>query len=246
MWLNLIIGALFIVLGLVVHVGKMYFLISGYNTMRKEKKANVDIRRLARLVGIYSYINGGVFLLMGILQAAGLKLSMMPAFIFLMISSFVLTLMSKRYDYNLVDQHGRLRKGAGKKIIIPIGILVVTFAFVAVLMFFSAQDTEVSFLDEGLEIHGMYGDVYAWETIRGVELMESLPTIELRTNGSALGSTLKGNFRTTEFGAVKLFVDADVPPFIYFEAGNTRIIFNLADEDETKAAYEELKTQLQL
>jgi hypothetical protein len=88
--------------------------------------------------------------------------------------------------------------------------------------------------------------VYAWETIHDVELMESLPRIELRTNGSALGSKLKGHFRTTELGSVKLFVDADVPPFIYFEAGDDRVIFNLSDETETKAAYEKLKTQLEL
>ncbi|HAF60527.1 MAG TPA: DUF3784 domain-containing protein [Bacillota bacterium] len=246
MWLYIIIGVVFIVLGLAVHVGKMYFLISGGSILRRKRKANLDVAKIARLVGIFSYANGGIFLLMGILQAAGVRVSMMPAFIFLMASSLVLTVMSQRYDYDIFDQHGRLRKGAGKKLAVPIVILTATIVFVAVLMFFSAQDTEVSFLNEGLEIHGMYGDVYAWETIHDVELMESLPRIELRTNGSALGSKLKGHFRTTELGSVKLFVDADVPPFIYFEAGDDRVIFNLSDETETKAAYEKLKTQLEL
>ena len=199
MWFNLIIGV-FLLPWTVGSCGQNVFPYFGYNTMRKEKKANVDVRKLARLIGIYSYVNGGIFILMAILQAVGLKISMMPAFIFLMISSFALAVMSQRYDYNVFDQRGRLRKGAGKKIIIIIAVMVITFVAVAVLMFFSAQDTKVSFLDEGLKIHGMYGDVYPWETIGKVELMESLPAIELRTNGSALGSTLKGHFRTTELG----------------------------------------------
>lgn len=53
-------GVFFIAMGLAVHVFKWYFLISGYNTMPKEKKANVNTEGLGRLMGIYSYVNGGV------------------------------------------------------------------------------------------------------------------------------------------------------------------------------------------
>ena len=243
MWFYLAIGALFIILGLAVHVGKFYFLISGYNTARKKNKANIDVRRLARLIGIYSYINGGLFLLMGVLDAAGVDPPMLPVTIFLILSSVALAVMSQRYDYNVFDERGRLRKGAGKKLIMPGVIMVATLVFVGVVMFFSAQETEVSFLDEGLEIHGIYGDVYRWEEMNNVQLLEELPNIEVRTNGSAVGSKLKGNFRTTEFGAVKLFVDADVPPFIYFERDNTRIIFNYVDAEDTKTTYQQIKAK---
>ena len=243
MWVYLIIGASFILLGLAVHVGKFYFLISGYNTARKKNKANIDVRRLARLIGIYSYINGGLFLLMGVLDAAGVDPPMLPVTIFLILSSVALAVMSQRYDYNVFDERGKLRRGAGKKLIMPGVIMVATLVFVGVVMFFSAQETEVSFLDEGLEIHGMYGDVYSWEEISNVQLLEELPNIEVRTNGSAVGSKLKGNFRTTEFGAVKLFVDADVPPFIYFERDDTRIIFNYVDAEDTKTTYQQIKAK---
>jgi len=64
----------------------------------------------------------------------------------------------------------------------------------------------VTFLEEGLQIHGMYGEVFEWDSIEDVILMEELPAIVMRTNGSALGSNLKGYFRTKEFGSVKLFV----------------------------------------
>jgi len=65
MWF-FIIGAFFITIGLAVHVLKWYFLIAGYNTMPKEKKTNVDTKSLGRLMGIYSYVNGGVFIVVGV------------------------------------------------------------------------------------------------------------------------------------------------------------------------------------
>ena len=66
-------GVFLIVMGLLVHVFKWYFLISGYNTMSKEKKAKVNTEGLGRLIGMYSYVNGGVFIVLGVLHALDLK-----------------------------------------------------------------------------------------------------------------------------------------------------------------------------
>jgi len=49
-------------------------------------------------------------------------------------------------------------------------------------------------------------------SIENVSLKEELPTIQIRTNGSALGSKLKGHFKTKELGSVKLFVNTENPP----------------------------------
>jgi hypothetical protein len=95
-------------------------------------------------------------------------------------------------------------------------------------------------LDEGLQVHGMYGEIYAWESIEEIELSEELPNIEMRTNGSGFGSHLKGHFRTTEYGVVKLFVNANKPPFIYLQSNGKIAIFNLADAQKTEEAYEEI------
>lgn len=240
MWFNFIIGGFFIAIGLAVHVFKWYFLISGYNTMSKEKKANVDIKSLGRLIGIYSYVNGGAFIMMGILHALEQKLGMTPIIIFFGISTVYLLIKAQKYDGNIYDENGKLRKGAEKQLVVSVGIAVVTFIFVAVLMFFSLQPTKVTFLEEGIQIHGMYGEVYSWESIEDVELIEELPNIEMRTNGSALNSSLKGHFRTTEFGSVKLFVNTQKPPFIYLKTDNGITIFNMENKDETEGIYEEI------
>jgi hypothetical protein len=240
MWFYIIIGVFFIAIGLAVHLFKWYFLISGYNTMSKEKKANVDTKGLGRLMGIYSYVNGSVFIVMGVLQAMGLKPGITPAIVFFSITTVYLLIKAQKYDGNIFDENGKLRKGAGKKLVVPVGIVFVTLIFVAVLMYFSSQSTKVTFLEEGVKIHGMYGNVYTWDSIEAVKLMEELPAIERRTNGSALGSNLKGHFKTRELGSVKLFVNTEKPPFIYLETDDGVTIFNMKNADETQEIFTEI------
>lgn len=43
----IIIAFLFIILGILIKYGKMYFLIAGYNTMSKEEKEKYDIEGIA-------------------------------------------------------------------------------------------------------------------------------------------------------------------------------------------------------
>ncbi len=244
MWVFIIIGVIFIFIGIAIHVFKWYFLISGYNTMSKEKKAKVDTKGLGRLMGIYSYINGGIFIVMDILHALNLKPALTPAIVLFGISTVYLLIRAQKYDGNVYDENGKIRKGAGKQLILPVGITVATLIFVVFLMFFSSQSTKVTFIEGGLKLHGMYGDVYSWDSIEDVELIEKLPTIQLRTNGSALGSNLKGHFKTKELGSVKLFVNTKIPPFIMFSTDNRVIIFNMENEDETKEIFIEITNQI--
>ena len=240
MWIYFVIGVFFVAIGLAVHVCKWYFLIAGYNTMPREKKAKVNTEALGRLMGVYSYVNGGVFIGMGILYALGLKPGMTPVMIFFGVTTVYMLIKAQKYDGNIFDETGKLRKGAGKLLALPIGIVAVTLIFVAVLMFFSSQATKVTFLEEGLQIHGMYGEVYVWNSIEDVILMEELPTIVMRTNGSALGSNLKGYFRTEEYGSVKLFVNTQKPPFIYLHTAERITIFNMETSEQTEATYDEI------
>jgi len=239
-WIYYLIGGIFILLGLPVHRLKWYFLIAGYNTMPKEKKANVDTEGLGRLMGIYSYVNGGAFLLTGLLYACGLKPGPAPAILLLLVSNIYLLIKAPKYDGNIYDQEGKLRQRAGKKSAFSAAFAAATLIFVAVLMFFFSRPTKVTFLEEGLQIHGLYGELYSWESIDEARLMEELPAIERRTNGSAVGSHLKGHFRTKELGPVKMFVDAQKPPFIYLEADGRVVIFNMKSAPETRETFREI------
>jgi len=245
MWAYLLIGLSLIGMGILVHVFKWHFLIAGYNTMPKEKKANVDTKGLGRLVGTYLYFNGIVFILAGAVDALGFKMAIAPALVIFGISTIFLLIRAKKYDGNVDDKSWEPGKGIWKKVGMPGIINTVVLIFVAVVMFFASQSTKVTLLDEGIKIHGMYGEVYKWESINDVKLMDELPAIERRTNGSALGSNLKGYFRTSEFGQVKLFVNAQKPPFIYLETDGRIAIFNLKNADETKEVYKEILKQME-
>ena len=152
---------------------------------------------------------------------------------FFSISTIYILIKAQKYDGNIYDEKGKLREGAWKQLALPVVVIVVTIIFVAVLMFFSSQSTKVTFLEQGIEIHGMYGQLYAWEIIDRVELREELPAIEMRTNGSAVGSKLKGYFRTRELGG-QVVCRYGKPPFIYLKTDEGIIIFNMDKADQTK------------
>ncbi|SHJ47374.1 hypothetical protein [Parasporobacterium paucivorans] len=141
---------------------------------------------------------------------------------------------------NNFDNDGERQKGVSR------GITVTTIIAVLVLVIISSQPTKVTFLDEGLKIHGMYGDVYEWESVENVRLLDELPEIGVRTNGSAIGPNLKGYFSTQAYGTVKLFVNTGKPPFVFFEYKGKIIIFNLINAEKTKLTLENIliKTEM--
>lgn len=124
------------------------------------------------------------------LHAFGYKQVLMPAMVFFGISIVYVLIKAQKYDGNIYDKSGKLREGAWKQLLLSAGIVFVTGIFVAIMMITSFKQSKVTFLKEGIEIHGMYGGVYSWESIETIKLMDELPTIERRTNGSALGSNL--------------------------------------------------------
>jgi hypothetical protein len=113
--------------------------------------------------------------------------------------------------------------------------------FVASVLIWAYKDTEVTFNEEGMEIHGMYGGYYTWAAIKNVELKEDLPTIQLKLNGSSLCGKLKGHFRSRELGNIKVFLDKRVSPFIYFDNRGKKIIFNLHNSESTIRAFERIR-----
>jgi hypothetical protein len=63
------VGLLLISIGLIVHLGKQYDLIAGYNTMDEQKKRRFDIIKYARLFGVTFYIMGTLLVLFALLFA---------------------------------------------------------------------------------------------------------------------------------------------------------------------------------
>ncbi len=119
-------------------------------------------------------------------------------------------------------------------------LTVATFVGVGWLMSWGGQETECLVTDPQIEITGMYGEEIQRSDIAELDLRDELPTITSRTNGYAMGDTLKGWFATEELGKAKLFVHADSPPFIYMETPEYWVIYGSDDPDQTRALYDEL------
>lgn len=241
----LLMACLFLFLGLSIHKFKWYFLISGYNTMSKEKQAKVDVARLGKLMGLYGYFNALLFLLMACVEWFDIGVPQTPFWVLFVVSTGLLLVKAQKYDGNLFDEQGKWRKGAWRQLIVPGVIIGAVVIGVGILIYFALQPLEVNVRDNALEITGSYGDVYTWDSMQQLQLLEELPTIEYRSNGSAVGSHLKGYFKTKEHGTVKLFVDTEAPPFILFESDGEIIIVNLSTKTDTLSLYTNMEKRVQ-
>ncbi len=227
-------------MGYLIRFRRMYWLMSGYNTMSKEKKKNVDVEHLGPFMGNMLFVLAGI-LLVGMLllvtgQAAlgGIVLALMlPAIIYLLIAA-------QKYDGNTRQANGTMRPGAK----ILIGFIVVSIiglvGFVGFLVFRSAQPGVLAVTDGTLNISGMYGQQIPVSEMQKVELIDTLPRIERRTNGSAVGSRLRGHFTMEGIGAVMLYLDKSQPPFIHIEAGTRKVYLNAATPEATRQLYGEI------
>ncbi len=241
MWLLLIIGLVFIFLGVGIQKLKWYFLISGYNTMSQEKKARVDVDKLGAFIGKYLYMTGIVLILFGVLLRLGVESLTLPLIIFFAVSTVFVLIKAQTFDGNVYDENGQLRKGPGKQLVLIISIIAIILIFVIAILVYSSQATKVTLDQESLTIQGIYGKTIPWTDIHDVQLINDLPTIEKRTNGSSFNSHLKGHFRTTEHGAVMLFLTTNVSSFIYLETDNHIIFFNTTTTAETTTLFKNIQ-----
>lgn len=240
MWLYFLLGTASIIMGLLVHKGKAYFLISGYNTYSKEKKKNVDVVSIAKYMGYYGYLNGVVAYIGGVLTVFEVKNIAGPVIAFFLISTGVLLVKLQKYDGNMFDKEGKLKKEGKRQLMVTGIITLATVLFVGAVMFFSTRPTQILLNETSLEIQGMYGEEVQYGDIETLKLLEKLPAITMRTNGSAVGAKLKGHFNTKEYGSAKLFLDKSKPPYIFMETKSRIFIFNLSSAEETRQLFNEL------
>jgi hypothetical protein len=92
--------------------------------------------------------------------------------------------------------------------------------------------------------NGLYRNTVSYSTIRSIELDSELPAIGMKTNGFAARNTLRGNFRVDTWGTARLYVNADVPPFVVVDTGERHIAINFADPMRTRGLYADLKSHI--
>ncbi len=231
---------LLVLLGYLIRFRRMYFLISGYNTMPAEKKKRVDTEGLGRLMGNSLFAMGGIVfagmtLMAARLATAGLivLLSIVPVIVYLLITA-------QKHDGSTRDESGRMKTGIRILIAVIIAFLLVLTGGIAYSLDYNSKPVTVVTTGQTMEIKGMYGLTIERAAIKGITFQETLPAILRRTNGFAVGSHLKGNFTMETFGHVKLYIDRSIPSFIIIQTAGSPIILNQGSVADTKALYDAL------
>ncbi|UTT43584.1 DUF3784 domain-containing protein [Exiguobacterium aurantiacum] len=242
MWGFIIAALILYLLGFAVHRLGWHFLISGYNTMKREDKARVNIKAVARLLGFMCYGIATIFLLIAAIHGLGfgLDIPVEPFFILMLVLVVVTLWRAQKYDGNIYDEDGNIRPG-GKKRLIPL-VVVLTFlvTFVPGLWFWFSQPTEVTLTDSALVIEGVYGETVPYDEIETVTLTYR-PSLDRRTNGAAVGSRLTGHFRTTGGEDVLVFLDRDIEATVRIDWSGKPIYVNVESNEATEALYEEVR-----
>ncbi|KLU64467.1 hypothetical protein DEAC_c36690 [Desulfosporosinus acididurans] len=143
-----------------------------------------------------------------------------------------------KVDSNNVDNSSKKRM----LICIRVGAIITVLAMsgVGTLMYFSNKQASYTIQGGTLKISGEYGEVIKLSDIAGIAIKDQIPEIRLKTNGSGLGSMLKGYFKLKGIGQAKLFVDTQKPPFIFINAKSGLRIVNTEEPSETDILYKKL------
>jgi hypothetical protein len=239
-------AAILNIISYAVKYRKAYWLISGYNNMSSDKKKNVDIEGLANFVsGICLgfaalLVLGFIFLLQGM---TGAGMAVFALFIPLIIYTLI---KSQSFDSGAYTNEGRMKKGPKAMIIAVSAFMIIVAVGVAILLGMSSKPAEFALTEGVFHISGLYGQDIAVGDIGELQITDTMPEVLARTNGSELGTKLKGNFRLEGYDKAVLFVDISKPPFILVrtKASDKTYIFNCEDSSATIALYEKLKTEL--
>jgi hypothetical protein len=113
-----------------------------------------------------------------------------------------------------------------------------------ILIISGRKETKYDFSDSAFTINGMYGLSVDYSKVIRIDTISSLPRIRVRTNGYALGNTLKGNFRLYDQTKVKLFVEKGIPPYIHIKTDETELYLNLKDPVATADLFKKITTRL--
>jgi hypothetical protein len=219
-------------------------LIAGYNTMSDERKKNVDIHGLSSLmrngliiIGLTIILGYYFFNWIGFANVAG-SIIMYST----LGGTMILLILAQKFDHNRKFDFWRAKS---RGLFLAVGVLGLVIIISIGFIFYGTRPQRVVAHGDEIKITGLYGLELNITDIEKIELKKQIPKIELRTNGFSFGSAKKGNFKLTEFGKCKLFLQSEHPPFILLmDKNGERLIINYKNETETEQKFSELITLL--
>ena len=219
-------------------------LINPYGNMSPERKELVDIVGLKKACAIILSATGFLLVVTATLHltkvidedVCGVTLMVL---VFAMMVP--LSIAMKRYN-----AFGRYQSRSGKLVTsartsrIAWGFAWVVLAGAALVLALSFRPTKITVGEEVVKISGMYGREIPISDIVSVDLLDEMPPIAMRTNGSDTGNRLKGHFKLKGGEKCILFVVKKEP---YIELRTTDALYYINDNDreKTETLFQQLK-----
>lgn len=227
------IGILFFVLGIAIGRFKCYWLISGYNTASDEEKEKVDIKGLARVMSFLLYGIGCAIIISALLEPYFPKvISLVGIFIFVFTIGAVI--YCQRFDSN--------KKSKGEKLGLVVILTIPVLIFIVVLAA-STEKNKVEVTQDRVAIEGSYGINLNNEEIKSIDLVDRIPSVIRRENGSSIGKYKKGVFSTKDNERVHLYLEKDYGPYLKIVSTKGDIYMNFKGENEILNVYNEIKNR---
>ncbi len=118
-------------------------------------------------------------------------------------------------------------------------------AVVAVLLYAQSRPPVTSVTGQEFSVaSGLYAARVPLAQIVSLTLEPELPRVLRRTNGFAMGATLRGHFRLERLGGGQLFVRRDRPPFILVRTRDSFVAVNFREPERTLDLYAALRERL--
>ncbi len=204
-------------------------LLSGFNTLSKEKQAQVDLKGLLQTMRDYHFkVGGGSTLVALILYFLNWKDAAMFTVSFGPILGYFY-LIPKMQEF-----YGEAATGIQSQAKIGVVILAVVMLGVGGMLVYGYQDNQLEISSEELIFSGMYGLEIQREAVAELRIIDRLPKITKRTNGFATQHMLKGKFRTEDGKKVHLILNARQGPFLEINRSKKpTVYFSLEQNSQT-------------
>ena len=242
---NIIAGVILILAGILCY----YYpnMINPYRNLTPDRKALVDIEGL-KWSSLWIMVAGGVaFLLMAVFHkqlTEHIKLYVWAIVVIsfaIVAACFIATIRHNGFGKRKDVQSSRGGKTASAIIIASVVFTLVVFAFVVVVLAKADRPAGIKVEEGALHVSGMYGRDFPMDQIISMEVLDEMPAMAMRTNGSSFKNKNKGHFLTKDNEKCLLFVTYNGGPYIKLRTTDNLIYLNCDTPEETEKLIEELR-----
>lgn len=218
---------------------KDYFLLNGYENRPAEEKEYLKQSGYLEANGkllVYTFWLLFITFIIGFFPVPfGFEIGM-GAFLIILLGGLFWV---QRYE--VPHKRKRMRWIAGS-------IAVATIGFVGWISFDGLVDNTFIVTEDTFEVTGSYGFEWRIDEITDVQLLDALPEVRMKTNGTSLGGVSKGKFRIEEpYGTGRLLIQNGnkTNDVLYIETTEDFVMISRNTDEETRELYEEVLEAVQ-